>query len=288
LNDNLTLEVQIVEKVNIWSETVLTIMTTLWGKLAGFVPNLLAAILLLVIGYFISRMVGFILARGLNKAGFNTLSEKVGVAATMARANITLSAADIVGKLGFWIIMLTFLVTATETLGLPRVSETIDEFVLYLPKVIAAALILIIGLFVAHFVRDLIRSGAEGIGVEYAKPLSSAVYGILFVMIISLAVGQLEIDTGLLNNVIAIFMATIGIAAALSLGFGSRELSSKILAGVYARDLYRAGDRIKLEDIVDGTLVSVGTVKAQIEQDDGTLVSVANTILIDTKVSVTR
>lgn len=276
------------EKVNIWSETVLTIMTTLWGKLAGFVPNLLAAIVLLVIGYFISRMVGFILARGLNKAGFNTLSEKVGVAATMTRANITLSAADIVGKLGFWIIMLTFLVTATETLGLPRVSETIDEFVLYLPKVIAAALILIIGLFVAHFVRDLIRSGAEGIGVEYAKPLSSAVYGILFVMIISLAVGQLEIDTGLLNNVIAIFMATIGIAAALSLGFGSRELSSKILSGVYARDLYRAGDRIKLDDIVDGTLVSIGTVKAQIEQDDGTLVSVANTILIDTKVSVTR
>lgn len=276
------------EKINIWSETVLTIMTTLWGKIAGFVPNLLAAIVLLVIGYFISRMVGFVLARGLEKAGFNTLSEKVGVAGTMARANITLSAADILGKIGFWIIMLTFLVTATETLGLPRVSETIDEFVLYLPKVIAAALILIIGLFVAHFVRDLIRSGAEGIGIEYAKPLSSAVYGLLFVMIISLAIGQLEIDTGLLNDVIAIFMAAIGIAAALSLGFGSRELSSNILAGVYARDLYHAGDRITLDDIVEGTLKNIGTVKTEVQQDDGTLVSVANTILIDTKVSVKR
>ncbi|WP_185235363.1 mechanosensitive ion channel family protein [Teredinibacter franksiae] len=275
------------EKVNIWSETLLTIMTTLWAKLAGFLPNLVGAILLLVVGYFISRMVGFILAKGLERTGFNKLSEKVGVAATLTRANITLSVADIVGKLAFWIIMLTFLVTATETLGLPRVSETIDEFVLYLPKVIAAALILIIGLFVAHFVRDLIRSGAEGIGVEYAKPLSSAVYGILFVVIVSLSIGQLEVDTGLLDNVISILIGAIGIAAALSLGLGTRDLAANILAGVYARDLYSAGDQMQVED-VEGTLDSIGTVKTQIQQHNGALVSVSNKSLIDAKVSVMR
>lgn len=275
------------DNVNIWSETLLTIMTTLWAKLAGFLPNLLGAIVLLVIGYFLSRMVGFILAKGLDKAGFNKLSQKVGVAAILARANIPLAAADIVGKLAFWLIMLTFLVTATETLGLPRVSETLDEFVLYLPKVIAAALILIIGLFVAHFVRDLIRGGAEGIGIEYAKPLSSAVYGILFVVIVSLAIGQLEVDTGLLDNIISIVLATIGIAAALSLGLGTRELAANILAGVYARDLYRAGDHIELDNIT-GMLDSIGTVKTQIKQQDGALVSVANNTLIDAKVSVRR
>lgn len=275
------------ENIDIWGETILTIMTTLWAKLAGFLPNLLGAILLLVIGYFIAKFVGFVLAKGLNKTGFNELSKKVGVAATMTRANITLDAAEIIGKLAFWIIMLTFLVTATEALGLPRVSETIDKFVLYLPKVIAAALILIIGLFVAHFVRDLIRSGAEGIGVEYARPLASAVYGLLFVVIVSLSIGQLEIDTGLLDTVISILIAAIGIAAALSLGLGSRDLSANILAGVYARDLYRAGDQIQLDDI-SGTLESVGTVKTQIKQQDGNLVSVANTIIINAKVSVKR
>jgi small-conductance mechanosensitive channel len=276
-----------VEKVNVWGETLVTVMTTLWGKLAGFLPNLLGAILLLVIGYFVSKMVGFILARALDRAGFNKLSNKVGVTETLVRANVTLGAADIVGKLAFWVIMLTFLVTATEALGLPRVSETIDEFVLYLPKVIAAALILIIGLFVAHFVRDLIRSGAEAIGVEYAKPLASAVYGLLFVVIVSLSIGQLEIDTGLLDTLISILIAAIGIAAALSLGLGAREFAANILAGVYARDLYRTGDQLQLDDIT-GTLESIGTVKTQIKQSDGALVSVANTVLIDTKVSVQR
>lgn len=275
------------DKVNIWSETLLAIMTTLWSKLAGFLPNLVGAILLLTIGYFISKAVGYILAKGLDKAGFNKLSEKVGVAETMRRANVKLAASDIVGRLAFWIIMLTFLVTATEALGLPRVSETLDEFVLYLPKVIASALILIIGLFVAHFVRDLIRSGAEGIGVEYAKPLSTAVYGILFVVIASLSIGQLEVDTGLLDNIISIFIAAIGISVALSLGLGTRDLASKILAGVYARDLYCVGENIQIDDI-SGSLESVGTVKTIIRIKDGTLVSVANNHIIDSKVIVTR
>jgi small-conductance mechanosensitive channel len=276
-----------VENVSTWSETILTIVNTIWVKLAGFLPNLLGAIVLLVIGYFTARFVGFVLAKGLDKAGFNKLSMKVGVAETMARANITLSAADIIGKLAFWIVMLTFLVTASEALGLPRVSETIDEFVMYLPKVIAAALILIIGLFVAHFVRDLIRSGAEGIGVEHARPLASAVYGLFFVVIVSLSIGQLEIDTGLLDAVISILIAAIGVAAALSLGLGSRDFSANILAGVYARDLYCVGDQIQVDDIC-GTLESVGTVKTQIKQQDGEMVSVANKIIIDSKVSVKR
>ena len=275
------------ENVNVWGETIVTVMTTLWIKIAGFLPNLAGAILLLLIGYFISRFVSFILAKGLDKAGFNKLSDKVGVAATLGRANIKLGAAEIVGKLAFWVIMLTFLVTATETLGLPRVSETLDEFILYLPKVIGAALVLIIGLFVAHFVRDLIRSSAEGIGVEYAKPLSAAVHGVLFIVVVSLAIGQLEIDTGLLDTVISILIAAIGVAVAISLGLGTRELAANILAGVYARDLYRAGDVMELNDI-RGTLDSIGTVKTQIKQQDGSLVSVANGVLINSCVSVKR
>lgn len=275
------------DDIGIWSESLVIIMTTLWSKLAGFLPNLLGAILLLVIGYLVSKMVSFILVRGLTKAGFNKLSDKVGITSTLVRASVTSSASDIVGKLVFWIIMLTFIVTATEALGLPRVSDTIDEFVLYLPKVIAAALVLIIGLFVTHFVRDLIRSGAEGIGVDYAKPLSSAVYGLLFVVIVSLSIGQLEIDTGLLNALIAILIGAIGVAAALSLGLGTRDLSANIVAGVYARDLFRSGDKIELEG-VSGTLISIGSVKVEIKQADGSLVSVSNKRLISAKVSVNR
>lgn len=275
------------EKINVWGETIVTIMTTLWGKIAGFLPNLFGAVILLLIGYFVAKTISFLLTKGLTKTGFNKISEKVGIARTLEKASIELSAADIVGKIIFWIVLLTFLISATETLGLPRISETLDEFLLYLPKVIAAALILVIGLFVAHFVRDLVRSGAESIGVEYAKPLGTMAYGLLFVMIISLAIGQLEINTDLLDTLISILIAAVGIAVALSLGLGTRDLAANILAGIYARDLYRAGEPIELDDIV-GTLEQIGTVKTEIRLKEKNVVSVANSVLIDQRVTVKK
>lgn len=275
------------EKINIWGETVVAVMVALWGEIAGFLPNLIGAILLLTVGYFVARAVKFLVSKALDRAGFNDLSARVGVAATFEKANIKLSAADVVGKLCFWIILLAFLITATETLGLPRISETLDELLLYLPKVIAAALVVIIGLFVAHFTRDLVRSGAEGIGIEYARALGSTVYGVMFVVIMSLAVGELEINTDLLNWVIAILLTAVGVAVALSLGLGTRDLARNILAGVYARDLYEVGSTIELEGI-EGTLQQIGTVKTQIKLPDERVVSVSNNVMIDQRVTVTK
>lgn len=272
------------EEINIWTQTILTAMTTLWGKIAGFIPNFLAAIVILFVGYFVAKTIGFVLARLLKKVGLDSLSETVGISESLNRAGITLSSAEIVGKLGFWTIMLTFLVTATESLGLPRVSGTIDEFVLYLPKVIAAAVIFIVGLFIAHFVRDLVRGSAEGIGITYAKPLGSAAYGVLFIVISSLAINELEIETTLLNSLISILIAALGIAIALSLGLGTRDLSTNIMAGVYARDLYSVGDLIEF-DGKEGVVIQIGTVKTLVKHKNGSQISVANTVLINSTVT---
>lgn len=273
------------EEMSIWTETVLTIMTTLWGKVAGFIPHLVAAIVVLITGYFIAKAIGFLLGGVLKRVGFDRLSDKVGVAATLQRSGIALSSAEIVGRLGFWIIMLTFLVTATESLGLPRVSATIDEFVLYLPRVIAAAIIMIVGLFVAHFTRDLVRGSAEGIGVEYASPLGTAVYGVIFIIIVSLAINALEIETALLNSVISILIAALGVAVALSLGLGTRELATNITAGVYVRDLFEKGETLKFGDL-EGVVEEVGAVKTIVRHADGSKSSIANTELLTSTVNV--
>ena len=275
------------EELDMWGEMIITVMTSVWSKVAGFLPNLVAAIVILVIGYFIAKFIGFVLSRLLNKIGFDSLSSKVGVISILEKSGIKLSPSEIVGALGFWIIMLTFLVTATESLGLPRVSATIDDVILYLPKVIAAAVIFIIGLFLANFLRDLVRSSAEGLGVSYAKPLGTAAYSVLFVVIISLAVNELEIETALLNSVISILIAAFGIALALSLGLGTRDLSSNIIAGYYVRDLFAKGARITLEN-GDGKIESVGTVKTIIKCEDGSQLTIPNAALVESSVSIQK
>ena len=273
------------EEINIWAETVLAVMTTVWTKVAGILPNLLAAVIIMVVGYFIARFIGFVLSRILQKIGFDGLSQQVGISGTLERANISLTPSDIVGALGFWIIILTFLVTATESLGLPRVSATIDDVILYLPKVIASALILVIGLFLANFLRDLVRSGAEGIGVAYAKPLGNAAYAVLFVVILSLSINELEIETELLNSVISILLAAVGVALALSLGLGTRDLSANLIAGYYARDLFTVGAGIDMENCA-GAVEKIGAVKATIKCEDGSMMTLANSQLIEESVRV--
>ena len=179
--------------------------------------------------------------------------------------------------------MLTFVISASETLGLDKVSQTIESLVLYLPKVIGASLIAVIGLFLAHFVRNLIRSGIQGFGVEYGKPLSNFAYGVLVIVIGVIVLEQLEIETALLNSLVEITLIASGIALALSLGLGTKEISKNIISGVYARDTYKSGVSVKIDDDA-GVIEEIGTVTSRVRHKNGDLVFVPNSVLIESRV----
>ncbi len=274
------------ETVQALQQTFLDPMTALWTKVAAFTPNLIAAIAMIVIGYFVAKFVGAIISKLLNKIGLNRLSDTVGTNRALKQAGVDKTASDILGLIVFWLIMLTFILSAADALGLPRVSATIDDFVLYLPKVIAAVIVLMLGLFVAHFVRTSVRSAAEGMNLDYAKPLASTVYGLLVVIVASLAVEQLDIEVTLFNYVVSIVLIAVSAALALSLGLGTRDIAGNIVAGIYARDLFKAGDKVEYGDI-EGTIVEVGTTKTTIRSGTSSAITVCNRNLIDATITKT-
>lgn len=268
------------ESINVWGETLLSAMTTLWSKIAGFVPNLLAFIVILIIGYLVSRLIASILKRLLTTINFERFAESTGIAASLARANIASNTSTILARLVFWLLMLTFGVSATEALGLARVSSTLDSLVLYLPKVLGAVFILMAGLFVAQLARNVVNTGAAGLNIEHPAPLANSIYVLVLVIVASLAIGQLELETGMLNQVISILLITAGAAAALAFGFGSRSVAAHILAGSYVRELYREGDTIRIGEI-SGTLVRVTPVKTEIRTTTGSTFTIPNNDVID-------
>lgn len=268
-----------VNSMSIWTATLMDAMSALWTKIAAFVPNLLAFVIILGVGYLIAKLVAGLTAKLLRTVRVDAFSERVGVASVLERANVNQSMSDILSGIIFWLLMLTFLVSATESLGLSRVSSTIDSFVLYLPKVLGAAFILMIGLFIAQFVRDLVTSGAESIGADFAAPLGSAVYGLLVIIVITLSIGQLELETAILNQVISIVLVSLGAAVALAFGIGSKSIAGNILAGTYVREMYREGDRISINDST-GTVVQVTAVKTELKTDAGDRVSFANSDVV--------
>jgi small-conductance mechanosensitive channel len=106
----------------------------------------------------------------------------------------------------------------------------------------------------------------------------------VIIISISVAVGQLEVKTDLLNYIIAIVLITVGLAAALALGLGSREIAGQIIAGIYVRELYQVGQEVKVDD-VEGIIEEIGTIKTILMTDEGELVSIANRVLLERRVT---
>ncbi|SFQ86441.1 Conserved TM helix [Halopseudomonas formosensis] len=267
-----------------WSQSFISAMTALWTKVASFIPDLITALIIVLLGFVVARIVDAVLSKGLAKLGLDRLMRGAGVTRMLSRIGIASPVSAVVGKIIYWFIVLTFVVSAAETLGLARVSATLDAFALYLPKVFGAALILLAGLLLSHLVAGVVKGTVESIGADYAGGISRLVQWLLVIITVSLAIGQLQIETQLLNTVIAIVLVSFGAAAALAMGLGSRETVSQIIAGVYLRELYDVGDRVRVGDI-EGVIEEIGTVKTLLLDEEGRLISVPNRRLTENAVS---
>jgi small-conductance mechanosensitive channel len=150
--------------------------------------------------------------------------------------------------------------------------------------VFGAALVLLVGVLLAQLVNGIVRGAAEGVGLDYSAGLGRVAQWLVIIISISVAISQLEVKTDLLNHVIVIGLITVGLAVALAMGLGSREIASQILAGIYVRELYQVGQQVRIGE-VEGQIEEIGTVKTTLLTDEGELVSLSNRILLEQRVS---
>ncbi|MDH0337833.1 mechanosensitive ion channel family protein [Metapseudomonas otitidis] len=267
-----------------WTQGIVNAMTTVWTPVAGFIPRFFGALVVVLVGFVVAKLLDTLLSKLLAKLGLDRLMAGTGLTKMLGRVGIQVPVSSLIGKIVYWFVLLIFLVSAAESLGLDRVSATLDMLALYLPKVLGSALVLLVGVLLAQLLSGIVRGAAEGVGLDYAHGLGRIAQGLVILISISVAIGQLEVKTDLLNNVIAIALISIGLAAALALGLGSRDIAAQIIAGIYVRELYQVGQEVKVGDI-EGQIEEIGTVKTILLTDEGDLVSVANRTLLDQRVT---
>ena len=261
-----------------FTQVLVDAMASVWTPIAAFIPRLFGAMVVVLLGFVVAKFLDTLLSKLLGKIGLDRLMAGTGLTKLLSRAGIQVPVSTLIGKIVYWFVLLIFLVTAAESLGLERVSATLDVLALYLPKVFGAALVLLAGVLLAQLVSGLVRGAAEGGG------LGRVAQGLVIIISISVAIGQLEVKTDLLNNVIAIVLISVGLAVALALGLGSRDIASQILAGIYVRELYEVGQQVQV-GAVEGQIEEIGTVKTTLLTEAGELVSVANRTLLEQQVS---
>jgi small-conductance mechanosensitive channel len=267
-----------------WTQSLLNAMSNMWASVGAFIPRLFGALIVILLGFVVAKLLDTLLSKLLAKIGLDRLMAGTGLNKLLARVGLRVPVSTLIGKIVYWFVLLIFLVSAVDSLGLARVSATLDVFAMYLPKVFAAAFVLLAGVLLAQLAAGLLRGAAEGVGLDYANSLGRIAQALVIVISISVAIGQLEIKTDLLNNVIAIVLISIGLAFALAMGLGSRDIARQILSGIYVREIYQVGQQVSV-DGAEGQIEEIGTVKTLLLTDSGELVSVANRILLEQKVS---
>ncbi|EPJ92334.1 MULTISPECIES: mechanosensitive ion channel family protein [Pseudomonas] len=271
-------------ELNVWTQSLVAAMTALWTKIANFIPNLFGALVVVLLGFVVAKLLDALLSKLLAKLGLDRLMGGTGLTKILARVGIQVPISTLIGKIVYWFVLLVFLVSAAQSLGLDRVSSALDLLTVYLPKVFGALLVLLAGVLLAQVLNGLVRGAAESVGFDYAGGLGRVTQGLVIIISISVAISQLEVKTDLLNHVIVIVLITVGLAIALAMGLGSREIAGQILAGIYVRELYQVGQEVRVGE-VEGQIEEIGTVKTTLLTDEGELVSLSNRILLEQHVT---
>lgn len=262
--------------VNLWEETLVAFF--LW------LPNLLGALALLLIGWLVARLVQFIVGGLLRRLRVDVMTERVGISRMLSNAGLDVSVSHLLARLAYWLILFVFILAAAEALGLIGITETLNRFVAYLPNVLAAALILLFGSLIAQVIGDAMGRMAIQAGVAAGGTLGQVARYTLLIFTIILALDQLGIHTDLLTIAASTLLIATALALALAFGFGSRDLARNIMGGFHARDSFKEGQHMTVHGHT-GKLVNIGTVKAEIETKDG-LVSLPNSVLMEEEVTI--
>ena len=201
-----------------------------FSKLLSFIPNLLGGLVILVVGYFVAKILGNLVGRLLGRVGFDGWMERAGVSGVLQRSGTGLTASAMLGKVVFWFVFLISFTMFASALGVPEISNFMSDMLGYIPRIFAAIVIVCLAALFANFLAAIIR-GATG-NETLAKVARYAV----LVYAAFAALTQLGVAVQLTGNTLLIVLAGGALALGLAFGLGGREMAGRALGNLFDKD----------------------------------------------------
>jgi small-conductance mechanosensitive channel len=217
------------------------------NQLGSFLPRLGGVLFLLVVGIVLARLLARLLRRGLQMIGLDSASERWGVADVLARAGLGRSLSHVLAVALRISITVVVVFAALSLLGLQFLSQSLNEGVLFLPKVLAALALVLIGVVLAAFVRDRVdRTATQW---DLPVPLGPVCQVVVLAIFVITAAAQLTISIALLMVLVAVLLAAAAAPFAIAFGLGGRDVARSLSAGRYVRASFEEGQTIRIDGI---------------------------------------
>jgi len=254
-------------------------------ELGEWLPQLVGALALLVIGVACAWILGALTTRVLRAVGADRLADRFGVHESFGRPDSTPAVSVLVGRVVRIALALVVIVAAISTLGIGGIEPALNALLLYLPRIVAALVLLAVGVVVGKMVGHWIDGLATQL--DLGVPLGRIAYAVVFGIFALTAFEQLGVPTDLTIVLGAIVLGVAGLTAALAFGLGGRDLARELSAGRYVAASYELGDRIEV-DMVHGEIVAFEPVVVVVRRDDGRTARIPNHVLLHSVVTHER
>ena len=219
--------------VSNWGEAVMLSVTTALMNLLGFLPALIGAILILILGWIVSGILAGLVERGLKAVGFERAAETTGIAGFVRQAGSGWTASKIVAEIVKWFIRLIAIQAAASVLGLAQISQAINAVLLWLPNLVVALVIIVVAALVANFVAGIVRGSASEMGFSAPGLLANiARYAIITFAVVA-AINQLGIAPTVVNTLFIGTVGAVALAVGLAFGLGGREVAARVTESWY-------------------------------------------------------
>jgi len=230
------------ENISNWQDAIIVAGSSVLSRLAIFIPNLLGAVLILIIGWLAGAWLKFLVSKILGAVKLNALITGTAVDSFLKKAEIRGKIEDILGSTVRWLTIFIFFIAAVNILGLSTVSQVLNNILAYMPKVFSAAIVLLAGVLLAGLVESLVKGAVGSVAVSFSRFLGKLASWIVMIFATLAAISELGIAANFINTLITGTIAMLSLGLGLALGLGSKDIVKEILTEWYGevrKDLNR-------------------------------------------------
>ncbi len=212
-------------------------------------PKIALALVILILGWILAKIIAGVLRKLLVKTPLDEAAEKLNSIELVQKTNIEIVPSIVLSKILYYIILLFSIVAAADVLNMDAISNLITDIIGFIPRILVAGIVLMIGVFIADFIKGIITTVCQSLGIPSAKLIGGFVFWFIFLTALVSAMGQAGIETDFIMSNLSLLLAGGVFAFALGYGIASRDMMANFLASFYTKDKVSIGDKITLDGV---------------------------------------
>ncbi len=210
-------------------------MERFWSQVATILPGILAAVVLLIVGWLLARVVRKGVIRLLKLLRLDIAAEKTGIEDFLLQGGVRYTAVTLIANFLYWVVLLTFMLAVLDSLGLQAASDFFAKTALFIPQIFGALVILLFGTLFAKFLGGLVSTYLQNVGVGGATVVGTVAQWALLLFVVSIALEQLSIGVQIVLAAFQIAFGAFCLALAIAFGIGGRDLAAHLLDKLWKR-----------------------------------------------------